>query len=176
MKTDLEPWKTNLEPWKTIKTNLNHWKPIKIEIELWKTNLEPSKLTWSWTGWLWGAQVVTGDSQEEVLIFRDRQTDRQTHMHHNIYIINIIFNMINYPIMIISPSAWSTRLPARWLSSSPASPQCIIHHHLSTILFYEFDSDIISQVVCVPPKRPTHSDHSAGDDQPNLNLTNHFTN
>ena len=39
-----------------------------------KTNLEPSKLTWSWTGWLWGVQVVTGDSQEEVIIFRDPQT------------------------------------------------------------------------------------------------------
>ena len=82
MKTDLEPWKTNLEPWKTIRTNLNHWKPIKTEMEPWKTNLEPSKLTWSCRGWLWGVQVVTGDSQEEVMIFRDRQT-----LHHNIYII-----------------------------------------------------------------------------------------
>ena len=82
MKTDLEPWKSNLEPWKTIKTNLNHWKPIKTEMEPWKTNLEPSKLTWSCRGWLWGVQVVTGDSQEEVIIFRDKQTD----MHHNIYI------------------------------------------------------------------------------------------
>ena len=82
MKTDLEPWKSNLEPWKTIKTNLNHWKPIKTEMEPWKTNLEPSKLTWSCRGWLWGVQVVTGDSQEEVIIFRDKQT----HMHHNIYI------------------------------------------------------------------------------------------
>ena len=27
--------------------------------------------------------MVTGDSQEEVIIFRDKQT----HMHHNIYII-----------------------------------------------------------------------------------------
>ena len=86
MKTDLEPWKSNLEPWKTIKTNLNHWKPIKTEMEPWKTNLEPSKLTWSCRGWLWGVQVVTGDSQEEVIIFRDKQT----HMHHNIYIIAII--------------------------------------------------------------------------------------
>ena len=33
-----------------------------------------------------GVQVVTGDSQEEVLILRDTQT----HMHHNIYIITII--------------------------------------------------------------------------------------
>ena len=33
--------------------------------------------------------MVTGDSQEEVLIFRDRQKDRQTHMHLNIYIIII---------------------------------------------------------------------------------------
>ena len=40
-----------------------------------KTNLEPSKLTWSCTGWLWVVQVVTGDSQEEVMIFRDKQTD-----------------------------------------------------------------------------------------------------
>ena len=45
-----------------------------------KTNLEPSKLTWSWTGRLLGVQVVTGDSQEEVMIFRYRQT-----LHHNIY-------------------------------------------------------------------------------------------
>ena len=30
--------------------------------------------------------MVTGDSQEEVLIFRYKQTDRQT-LHHNIYII-----------------------------------------------------------------------------------------
>ena len=51
-----------------------------------KTNLEPSKLTWSWTGWLWGVQVVTGDSQEEVMIFRYRQTE----LHHNIYIAIII--------------------------------------------------------------------------------------
>ena len=87
--TNLEPWKTTLEPWITIKTdlekwktNLNPWKPIKTDLEPWKTNLEPSKLTWSWPGWLWGFQVVTGDSQEEVMIFRDRQT-----LHHNIYII-----------------------------------------------------------------------------------------
>ena len=31
-----------------------------------------------------------------------------------------------------------------------------------------------SQVVCVPPTRPTHSDHSAGDGQPNLNLNNQY--
>ena len=36
-----------------------------------------------------GVQVVTGDSQEEVIIFRDRQTDRQT-LHHYIYIIIMI--------------------------------------------------------------------------------------
>ena len=34
-----------------------------------------TKLTRSCTGWLWGVQVVTGDPQEEVLIFRDKQTD-----------------------------------------------------------------------------------------------------
>ena len=32
--------------------------------------------------------MVTGDSQEEVIIFRDRQTDRQT-LHHYIFINNI---------------------------------------------------------------------------------------
>ena len=32
--------------------------------------------------WLWVVQVVTGDSQEEVMIFRDKQT-----LHHNIYIM-----------------------------------------------------------------------------------------
>ena len=30
-------------------------------------------------------QVVTGDSQEEVMIFRDRQTHKHT-LHHNIHI------------------------------------------------------------------------------------------
>ena len=75
--------KKNMKPpW----NQLNPWKPIKSDMEPWKTNLEPSKLTWSCTGWLWGVQVVTGDSQEEVIIFRDKQT----HMHHNIYIIIII--------------------------------------------------------------------------------------
>ena len=38
-------------------------------------NLEPSKLTQSCTGWLWVVQVVTGDSQEEVMIFRDKETN-----------------------------------------------------------------------------------------------------
>ena len=95
-KTNIEPQKTNLEPWKTIKTdlekwktNLNPWKPIKTDMEPWKTNLEPSKLTWSCTGWLWVVQVVTGDSQEKVMIFRDKQT-----LHHNIYIIIILIIVI----------------------------------------------------------------------------------
>ena len=41
-----------------------------------KTNLELDRV-------LWGVQVVTGDSQEELMIFRYRQTE----LHHNIYII-----------------------------------------------------------------------------------------
>ena len=48
-----------------------------------KTQSGTSKLTWSWTGWLWGVQVVTGDSQEEGMIFLYTQTE----LHHNIYII-----------------------------------------------------------------------------------------
>ena len=39
-----------------------------------KTNLEPSKLTRGCTGWLGVVQVVTGDSQEEVMIFRYKHT------------------------------------------------------------------------------------------------------
>ena len=64
----------------------NPWKPIKTDIEPWKTNLEPSKLTWSCTRWLWVNQVVTRDSQEEVMILRDKHTHKDT-LHHNIYII-----------------------------------------------------------------------------------------
>ena len=56
-------------------------------MEPWKTNLEPSKLTQNCTGWLWKAQVVTGDSKEEVIIFRDKHT-----LHHNIYIIIFTIN------------------------------------------------------------------------------------
>ena len=44
-----------------------------------KTNLELDRV-------VMGVQVVTGDSKEEVIIFRDTQT----HMHHNIYIGIII--------------------------------------------------------------------------------------
>ena len=36
-----------------------------------------------------GGQVVTGDSKEEVTIFRDRHKNRHT-LHHNIYVIIII--------------------------------------------------------------------------------------
>ena len=69
--------KNQPEPLKTYKTDKKPW----------KTNLEPSKLTRGCTGWLGVVQVVTGDSQEEVMIFCYRQTDRQT-LHHNIYINN----------------------------------------------------------------------------------------
>ena len=60
-----------------------------------KTNLEPSKLTWGCTGWLGVVQVVTGDSQEEVIIFRDRQT-----LHHNIYVTIIIITILIAIIVI----------------------------------------------------------------------------
>ena len=69
-----KPTKNNEKPWNHLETNLNPWKPIKTDMEPWKTNLEPSKLTRSCTGWWWGVQVVTGDSEEEVIIFRDKQT------------------------------------------------------------------------------------------------------
>ena len=41
--------------------------------------------------------MVTGDSQEEVIIFRDKQTD----MHHNIYIIIIIVIITSIIVIII---------------------------------------------------------------------------
>ena len=47
-----------------------------------KTNLELDRV-------VMGVQVVTGDSKEEVIIFRDTQT-----LHHNIYIITIITNLL----------------------------------------------------------------------------------
>ena len=71
-------------------------------MEPWKTNLEPSKLTWSCTGWLWGVQVVTGDSQEEVIIFRYTQTE----LHHNIYIIITIITIITITIRSDMPAGW----------------------------------------------------------------------
>ena len=99
-----QPWtsKTNLEPWKS-KTNLNPWKSVITDMEPWKTNLQPSKLTRSCTGWLWVVQVVTGDSQEEVLIFRDKQT-----LHHNIYIITIIIIKITRSGQDKFPPPWGT--------------------------------------------------------------------
>ena len=44
-----------------------------------KTNLELYRVV----------QVVTGDSQEKVMIFRDKQT-----LHHNIYIIIVIITIL----------------------------------------------------------------------------------
>ena len=64
-----KPTKNREKPWNHLETNLNPWKPIKTDMEPWKTNLEPSKLTQSCTGWLGGVQVVTGHSQGEVMIF-----------------------------------------------------------------------------------------------------------
>ena len=43
-----------------------------------RTNLELYRVVMDWL------PVVTVDSQEEVIIFRDRQTE----LHHNIYITN----------------------------------------------------------------------------------------
>ena len=75
---------------KTLKTYKNRHGTMK-------TNLEPSKLTRSSTGWLWVVQVVSGDSQEEVMIFRDRQT-----LHHNIYIVSIVIVIVILVIVIIT--------------------------------------------------------------------------
>ena len=47
MKTDLEPWKPNLEPWKTMKTDLE----VEVEVDLRHLG--------------------------KVIIFRDKQTNRQ---------------------------------------------------------------------------------------------------
>ena len=83
-----KPTKNREKPWNQLETNLNPWKPIKTDMEPWKTNLEPSKGVGSWTGCLWGVQVVTGDSQEELMIFRN--TNRHCiiiyilyHHHHD---------------------------------------------------------------------------------------------
>ena len=45
--------------------------------------------------------MVTGDFQEEVIIFCDRQTDRQT-LHHNIYIVIVIFVIVNIIFFIVN--------------------------------------------------------------------------
>ena len=51
-------------------------------------------------------QVVTGDSQEEVLIFRDRQT-----LHHYIYISSSIIVIINMMMMMmIKPSLFNINI------------------------------------------------------------------
>ena len=48
--------------------------------------------------------MVTGDSQEKVMIFRYKQTNRQT-LHHNIYIVaTLIFIILihhRHPVTII---------------------------------------------------------------------------
>ena len=106
MKNDLEPWKpikTDLEKWKT---NLNPWKPIKTDIEPWKTNLDPSKLTWSCTRWLLGVEVVTGDCQEEVLIFRDPQTAPIIHKSPS-SVISSLALLFRIPRMLALTCRWA---------------------------------------------------------------------
>ena len=61
-----------------------------ITITIWNCK-KTSKLTWSYTVWL---RVVTGDSKEEVIIFR--VTHKQTHTSS--YIV-IIANKRKYGIM-----------------------------------------------------------------------------
>ena len=54
---------------KPLKTWKNRHGTMKNRSGTIKTNLELDMV-------VMGVQVVTGDSQEEVIIFRDRQTDR----------------------------------------------------------------------------------------------------
>ena len=69
-----------------------------------KTNLELDRV-------VMGVQVVTGDSQEEVIIFRDRQT-----LHHNIYII--ASTIINIKITIINKGP-NTPPQMSWIGTAP---------------------------------------------------------
>ena len=64
--------KNQPEPLKTYK---NRHETMKYQSRTIKTNPGLYRV-------VMGVQVVTGDSQEEVIIFRDTQT-----LHHNIYII-----------------------------------------------------------------------------------------
>ena len=74
-----------------------------------KTNLELYRVV----------QVVTGDSQEKVMIFRDKQT-----LHHNIYIIiilTIIMIIVSVAIIIVLQSSslmggsvWGRDAPVAW--------------------------------------------------------------
>ena len=58
---------------KPLKTYKNRYGTMKNQSRTIKTNPELYR-------WFWLVQVVTGNSQEEVMIFRYRQT-----LHHNIY-------------------------------------------------------------------------------------------
>ena len=130
----MKPWKPiiiDLEKWKT---SVNPSKPLKTNMEPWKTNLEPSKLTWSWTGWLWGVQVVTGDSQEEVLIFRDTHTciiiyispsslssSSHHHCHHHYHHYHIIIINNIFILIICSPKSELNALDGCLGDHSPVS-------------------------------------------------------
>ena len=56
----------------TLNSQKNTMKTMKNQPE---TVKKPSKRTSSCIGWLCVVHVVTGDAQEEVIIFRYRQTD-----------------------------------------------------------------------------------------------------
>ena len=56
----------------------------------------------------------------------------------------------------------------------------IYHSSVSSITIFSQSTStsstatLFSQVVCLPPTRPTHSDYSAGDGHHNLNISNHY--
>ena len=51
----------------------------------------------------------------------DRQTDRQTHMHHNIYIINIIVLIMVIYIALRVPHKQTSQCKDAWIRGLPAT-------------------------------------------------------
>ena len=142
-------------------------------MEPWKANLEPSKLTRSSRGWLWVVQVVTGNSQEEVMIF---VTHRQTDTHHNIYIIIRIIIVIviitSTTVFILSSFAlakpilwaptsfcqWSYHLPSR-LSSIAANPPFITDNSIIGIITIATIFLLLSKTNSCDQNRWDHHQH-----------------
>ena len=82
METNQKPWKTMKPPWKTMVTNQKPWKTMKQPWKIMETNQKPWKTTLNFKN----------RGNQQVLIFRYKQTDRHT-LHHNIYITIAWSNM-----------------------------------------------------------------------------------
>ena len=101
---------------KPLKTYKNRHGTMKNQSGTIKTNLELDRV-------LWGVQVVTGDSQEEVMIFRDTHTDK--------HCIIIYISSSSLSLDSVNHSELSMRSTSNNADNQPVSMPCMLVYYNS---------------------------------------------